>query len=52
MKTAAIFCTRSEFALPVVGTFTPMRCNVEMSVWTGKTVCWLSPVPFRPTTMP
>ena len=48
MKTAARFCTLIEEA----GTLTPMRSRVAARVWMGKLVCWLSPLPCRPTTMP
>ena len=47
-KTAAKFWTRIEEA----GTLTPIRSSVAASVWIGKVVCWLSPVPCRPTTIP
>src|ERR1700690_2028827 len=47
-KTAATLFTRMVFP----GICTPMRERILARVWVVKIVCWRSPVPRNPTTMP
>ena len=46
--TAATFLTRKA----VGGTLTPIFCSRLDRLCVENTVCWRSPVPLRPTTMP
>ena len=46
--TDAVFLTRMAVGL----TETPMRSSRFVRLWLEKTVCWRSPLPASPTTMP
>ena len=51
-KTAAMFEVRMLARFEANGRLMPIRSRVSISVWVGKTVWVLSPVPCSPTTSP